>query len=212
MEKKQGKVIIAGVGAGRLILSEIVNSAYEFGGNRLPTVLYDTHAGAIEHARTSIKGVLIGEEIFKRSGAYGEIEKCRMAALKERKKIGEAIADSNIVVVVTCLGGGTGSGIAPVVCDIASKQGAFVIAIATYPTAKTPKTWKKTRDNAEKGLKGLKQYADVLMIVDNEKIRRHLPKNSSWSDLCFQCNKIAARLVWDVCQGKGFMQIFEKRM
>jgi len=210
-EEEQRNVTIVGVGAGRLILSEIADCSYEFGGNKLPMVLCDTHLGGIAHAKLGTKGILIGKKIFEGRGSFGEIEKCTMAALKERKNIGDAIAGSRIVIVATCLGGGTGSGIAPVVCDIAGKQGAFVIAVATYPTLSLPKTWKKTRVRAEKGLEGLKNYADVLMIVDNEKIRRRLPKNSDWGDLCTICNRIAARIVWDACQGKGLMELFEQK-
>jgi len=130
-KRNQRTVTIAGIGAGRLILSEIANYASELGMNTPLMVLYDTHAGAVGMARLGTKGVLIGKEIFRGCGAYGDIEKCKIAALKERKKIGDALSGSKIVFVVTCLGGGTGSGIAPVVCDIARKQGAFVIAIAT---------------------------------------------------------------------------------
>ncbi len=194
-----------------MILSEIADCAHEFGGGRLPAVLYDTHMGGIACAKSPTKGVLIGKEIFGGSGAFGEIKKCRISALKERKKIGDAIAGSKVVIVVTCLGGGTGSGIAPVVCDIAGKQGAFVIAVATYPAKCIPKTWKKCREMAETGLDGLKKHADVLMIVDSEKIRRHMEKNTEWPDLCLVCNRIAARMVWDICKGKGLQQVWDAK-
>ena len=111
--------------------------------------------------------LVLGREITKGLGAGGDPEMGKRAAQESEQEIREAIKGSDMVFVTTGLGGGTGTGAAPVFAKIAKEEGALTVGIVTKPfTFEGP----KRKRAAEAGLVELKQYVDSLIIVSNNNL------------------------------------------
>jgi cell division protein FtsZ len=117
------------------------------------------------------KRVLIGRSITKGLGAGGYPDIGRKAAELARNVLEDLLSDSDMVFVCAGLGGGTGTGAAPVVADVAKKQGAIVIGFAQMP-------FKVERARIQKALSGLEELKDVcdtVVVLDNNKLLEYYP-------------------------------------
>jgi len=117
-------------------------------------------------ARSADKKILIGKEITKGLGAGGFPEVGEAAARESQNEIKEALKDSDMVFVCAGLGGGTGTGSAPVVAEMAKDKGAIVIGTVTMPF-----NIEKARiDKAEIGLAKLREVCDSVIVIDNNRL------------------------------------------
>ncbi len=123
--------------------------------------------------------IRIGDKITKGLGAGGDASIGQRAAEEEREKIAEAIADSAMVYITAGLGGGTGSGAAPVVAEIAKEQGALTIGVVTKPFSFEGSRRKLV---AEKAAEELKAKVDTLITIPNDRLRDVVQKNTSIVD------------------------------
>jgi len=117
------------------------------------------------------KRVLIGRSITRGLGAGGYPEIGRKAAELARSVLEELLADSDMVFVCAGLGGGTGTGSAPVVADVAKKQGAIVIGFVQMPF----KVERARIQKALQGLEELKEVCDTVVVLDNNKLLEYYP-------------------------------------
>ncbi len=117
------------------------------------------------------KRVLIGRSITRGLGAGGHPEVGRKAAELARGVLEDLLADSDMVFFCVGLGGGTGTGAAPVVADIAKKQGAIVIGFAQMPFEFERVRIQKAID----GLNELKDVCDTVIVLDNNKLLEYYP-------------------------------------
>lgn len=111
--------------------------------------------------------IILGREVTKGLGAGANPEMGRRAAQESENEIREAIKGSDMVFVTTGLGGGTGTGAAPLFAKIAKEEGALTVGIVTKPFTFEGK---KRMQAAEAGLAELKQYVDSLIIVSNNNL------------------------------------------
>lgn len=111
--------------------------------------------------------IILGREVTKGLGAGANPEMGRRAAQESENEIREAIKGSDMVFVTTGLGGGTGTGAAPLFAKIAKEEGALTVGIVTKPFSFEGK---KRMQAAEAGLAELKQYVDSLIIVSNNNL------------------------------------------
>ena len=111
--------------------------------------------------------IVLGREITKGLGAGANPEIGRRAAQENENEIREAIKGSDMVFITTGLGGGTGTGAAPIFAKIAKEEGALTVGIVTKPFTFEGK---KRTQSAEAGLEDLKQYVDSLIIVSNNNL------------------------------------------
>ena len=123
--------------------------------------------------------IRIGDKITKGLGAGGDASIGQRAAEEDRDKIAEAIADSDMVFITAGLGGGTGSGAAPVVAEIAKEQGALTIGVVTKPFSFEGSRRKLI---AEKAAEELKAKVDTLITIPNDRLRDVVQKNTSIVD------------------------------
>ena len=123
--------------------------------------------------------IRIGDKITKGLGAGGDATIGARAAEEDRDKIAEAIADSDMVFITAGLGGGTGSGAAPVVAEIAKEQGALTIGVVTKPFSFEGSRRKLV---AEKAAEELKAKVDTLITIPNDRLRDVVQKNTSIVD------------------------------
>ena len=123
--------------------------------------------------------IRIGDKITRGLGAGGDASIGQRAAEEDRDKIADALADSDMVFITAGLGGGTGSGAAPVVAEIAKEQGALTIGVVTKPFSFEGSRRKLV---AEKAAEELKAKVDTLITIPNDRLRDVVQKNTSIVD------------------------------
>jgi len=123
--------------------------------------------------------IRIGDKITRGLGAGGDATIGARAAEEDRDKIADALADSDMVFITAGLGGGTGSGAAPVVAEIAKEQGALTIGVVTKPFSFEGARRKLV---AEKAAEELKAKVDTLITIPNDRLRDVVQKNTSIVD------------------------------
>ena len=138
----------------------------------------NTDAQALKNssARTTIQ---IGTNITKGLGAGANPEIGREAALEDRERIQELLDGSDMVFITAGMGGGTGTGGAPIVAQVAREMGILTVAVVTRPFSFEGK---KRTDIAADGIDELKSYVDSLITIPNEKLLSVLGKNVSLLD------------------------------
>ncbi len=110
--------------------------------------------------------ILIGKELTKGLGAGGKPQTGREAAKEALVEIKKAVGQADMVFVIAGMGGGTGTGCAPVVAQVARETGAVVIAVVTMPF----ESEKARIDKAEFGLQELRDVADTCIVLDNNRL------------------------------------------
>ena len=111
--------------------------------------------------------IQIGDKLTHGQGAGADPEKGQKAAEESKLAISEAIKDADMVFVTAGMGGGTGTGAAPVVAGIAKEMGKLTVAVVTKPFAFEGKV---RMDHAEIGIQNLKKVVDTLIVIPNEKL------------------------------------------
>ncbi|HET7726246.1 MAG TPA: cell division protein FtsZ, partial [Candidatus Limnocylindrales bacterium] len=123
--------------------------------------------------------IRIGDKITRGLGAGGDAAIGERAADEDRDKIAEALADSDMVFITAGLGGGTGSGAAPVIAEVAKEQGALTIGVVTKPFGFEGA---KRKLIAEKAAEELKAKVDTLITIPNDRLRDVVQKNTTILD------------------------------
>ncbi|MBS3159906.1 cell division protein FtsZ [Candidatus Woesearchaeota archaeon] len=160
-QKAKIKVIGCGGGGGNTI-----NRISEVGITGTETIAINTDAQDLLYTNADHK-ILIGKELTGGLGA-GSIPKVGEESAREsEKEIRENIQGSDIVFITCGMGGGTGTGSAPVVAEVAKKQNILTVAIVTLPFSMEGK---RRLANAEYGLEQLEKNADTLIIIPNDKL------------------------------------------
>ncbi|MFH0922786.1 MAG: cell division protein FtsZ [Candidatus Micrarchaeota archaeon] len=119
----------------------------------------------------SVKKILIGASITRGMGAGGYPEVGAKAADVSREALEKLMDKADLVFLTAGMGGGTGTGSAPVLAEIAKKQGAIVISIVSYPFALE----RARLEKADAGLEALKAQADTLIVIDNNRLVQIVP-------------------------------------
>jgi cell division protein FtsZ len=156
------KVIGVGGGGGNALSSMIG----EGGIAGVEFVAVNTDAQALLHNKAAIK-VQIGEQVTKGLGSGGNPETGKLAAEESRERLKEEIAGSDMVFITCGEGGGTGTGAAPVVAEVARESGALTIAVVTKPFDFEGSRRKFAADD---GILKLKEKVDTLIVVPNQRI------------------------------------------
>ncbi|MEK6923591.1 MAG: cell division protein FtsZ [Nanoarchaeota archaeon] len=142
-----------------------VDWLYKKGVTGAQVIAINTDKLHLDHREADHK-ILIGKEITRGLGAGGMPNKGLEAAKESVSQIREAIRGADMVFVCAGLGGGTGSGAAPLVSQVAKETGAIVIGVVTMPF-----NIEKARiDKAEFALKQMRQFTDTVIVIDNNKL------------------------------------------
>ncbi|MDO6783840.1 cell division protein FtsZ [Neptunomonas phycophila] len=120
--------------------------------------------------------IQIGGELTKGLGAGANPEVGREAALEDKDRIAEMITGADMVFITAGMGGGTGTGAAPIVAEVAKELGILTVAVVTKPF---PFEGRKRMKIAEEGIKELKENVDSLIIIPNEKLMQVMGRNCS---------------------------------
>jgi cell division protein FtsZ len=164
------KVIGVGGGGGNAV-NHMVNSEID----GVEFICANTDAQALKN--TPVRTVLqLGNNNTKGLGAGANPEVGRQSALEDRERIQEVIAGSDMVFITAGMGGGTGTGAAPIVAEIAKEMGILTVAVVTKPF---PFEGNKRMLIADKGIEELGHHVDSLITIPNEKLLHVLGKEMS---------------------------------
>jgi cell division protein FtsZ len=139
----------------------------------------------------------LGNGITKGLGAGANPDLGRQAALEDRERIVEVLQGADMVFITAGMGGGTGTGGAPVVAQIAKELGILTVAIITKPF---PFEGKKRQQVAEDGIQGLGEYVDSLITIPNERLLTVLGKNVSLLDAFKAANDVLLGAVQGIAE------------
>ena len=154
------KVIGVGGGGGNA-----VNRMVENGVQGVEFVSINTDMQALNYSQATTK-IQIGEKLTKGQGAGANPEIGRKAAEESKDQIAAALANTNMVFITAGMGGGTGTGAAPVVAQIARELGILTVGVVTRPFAFEGK---KRLEQALSGIEELNKNVDSLVIIPNER-------------------------------------------
>ena len=165
LERDQiAKIKVIGVGGGGC---NAVNRMIESGVGGVDFIVANTDLQVLNVSNAETK-LQIGKNITEGLGAGANPEVGREAALESKKEIEEALAGEDMIFVTCGLGGGTGTGAAPIVAEIAQEQGALTVAIVTKPFKFEGR---KRMEQAEVGLEELKKHVDTIIVIPNDRLR-----------------------------------------
>jgi len=169
------RIKVVGVGGGG---SNAVNRMVQAGLDGVEFIVANTDLQAIKLNAAPHK-IQIGAKLTKGLGAGADPNVGRQAALEDTEKLIEALDGADMVFVTTGLGGGTGTGAAPVIASLASELGALTIAVVTKPFKFEGK---KRQMQAERGLEELRDCVDTVITIPNERLLATIARNTSLND------------------------------
>lgn len=171
-EQSTAQIKVIGVGGGG---SNAVNRMIDAGLNGVNFMAINTDKQALAGSRAETK-LQIGEKLTKGLGAGANPEVGQKAAEENIDDLTKFIAGSDMVFITAGMGGGTGTGAAPIIAKAAKDLGILTVGVVTKPFTFEGK---KRKDHAELGIKFLKKYVDSLVVVPNDKLLQIAEKNTS---------------------------------
>lgn len=141
-------------------------------------IAINSDAQALLHNEAPIK-VQIGKETTRGLGAGADIDKGRKSIEEDKDEVYEVLKGSDMVFVTCGMGGGTGTGAAPIVAQIAKELGALTVGVVTKPFSFEGLRRKKV---AEMGIDELKEKVDTLIVIPNDRLLQVIDKKTSLSD------------------------------
>jgi len=156
----------------------------------------NTDAQALQNTNARV-ALQLGSGMTKGLGAGANPEVGRQAALDDRERIMEVIDGADMLFITAGMGGGTGTGAAPIVAQVARELGILTVAVVTKPF---PFEGRKRMAVAEKGIRELGQYVDSLITIPNEKLLAVLGKNVSLLDAFKSANDVLLGAVQGIAE------------
>lgn len=177
------KIIVIGVGGAG---GNAVNRMIECGVTDVEFVAINTDKQALERSLAS-KTLVIGEKSTRGLGAGGNPEIGKIAAEESKDEIAKIIEGAHMVFVTAGMGGGTGTGAAPVVAGIAKKQDVLTISIVTKPFGFEGR---KRALNASTGIENLRENIDTLIVIPNERVLDIIEDDATQADAFHKVDEI----------------------
>jgi cell division protein FtsZ len=175
-EQRTGaRIKVIGVGGGG---SNAVNRMVEVGLGGVEFIVANTDVQALDHNRAGVK-IQIGRKLTKGLGAGADPNIGRQAALEDTDAILQSLSGADMIFVTTGLGGGTGTGGAPVIASLAAELGALTIAVVTKPFKFEGK---KRAMQAEAGLDALREAVDTVITIPNERLLTIIDRKTSLTE------------------------------
>jgi cell division protein FtsZ len=173
--RRGARIKVVGVGGGG---GNAVNRMVEVGLAGVEFIAANTDEQALDHNRAAVK-LRIGHKLTKGLGAGADPNIGRQAALEDTDSIIQTLSGADMIFVTTGLGGGTGTGAAPVIASLASELGALTIAVVTKPFKFEGR---KRAVQAEAGLDALRECVDTVITIPNERLISVIDKRTTLTD------------------------------
>ena len=195
------KVIGVGGGGGNAVQNMIAS-----GLNGVSFVCANTDVQALNKSAAQHK-VQLGEKLTRGLGAGANPQVGRDAALESVNSIRDALQDTDMVFVTAGMGGGTGTGAAPVIAQAAKEMGILTVGVVTKPF-----TFEgvKRRVAAEQGLEDFRQHVDCLIVIPNDRLLAFAPKKTPFTEMLKKANDVlfyAVKGISDVIMEEGFINL-----
>lgn len=185
------KIKVIGLGGGG---GNAVNRMVESGVKGVEFIAANTDLQALKNSKADIK-IQLGSELTGGLGAGANPEIGREAAIESKKDIEDALSGADMVFITCGMGGGTGTGAAPVVAEIAESLGALTVSIVTKPFSFEGK---KRMSNAMGGISDLKQHVDTMIVIPNDRLREIIDKTTPMLEAFKEVDNVLRRGVQSI--------------
>jgi len=185
------KIKVIGIGGGG---GNAVNRMIESGVKGVEFIVANTDLQVLNNSLAENK-IQLGANLTDGLGAGAKPDTGREAAVESKKEIEEALKGADMVFITCGMGGGTGTGAAPVVAEIAQALGALTVAIVTKPFTFEGR---KRMENALIGLEELKKHVDTLIVIPNDKLREIIDKTTPMLEAFKEVDNVLRRGVQSI--------------
>lgn len=183
-----------------------VNTMINFGLEGVEFIVANTDAQALNSSAAATK-MPIGQTITRGLGAGADPEKGRKAALEDVTRIKECIQGADMVFITAGMGGGTGTGAAPVIAQVAREEGALTVGVVTKPFAFEGR---QRARRAELGLQMLTEHVDTLITIPNQKLLTLTDEDLSFIEAFRKADEVlyqAVKGISDLIQQNGVVNV-----
>ncbi len=170
---------VVGVGGGG---GNAVNRMIQSGVKNVEFIAANTDAQWLRHSSLAPIRLQLGTQLTKGLGAGGDPEKGRLAAEESHADLKNVLLGSDMVFITAGMGGGTGTGAAPIVAKLAKELGILTVGVVTRPFEFEGR---QRAQQAEAGIKNMRQYTDTLVIIPNDRLFSVVEKDTPWEE-CFR--------------------------
>ena len=186
MMDQLAKIKVVGVGGGG---GNAINRMIDAGVRGVDFIAVNTDAQVLNASKAE-KKIQLGT-----LGAGGRPEIGKESAVKAKKELEECLKGADMVFITCGMGGGTGTGAAPVIAEIAQNLGALTVGIVTRPFSFEGK---RRMDNALVGIEELKKHVDTLIVIPNDRLREIIDKSTSMLDAFKEVDNVLLRGVQSI--------------
>jgi cell division protein FtsZ len=191
-ERSAARIKVIGVGGGG---GNAVNRMVRAGLDGVEFIVANTDLQALRTNAAAVK-LQIGAKLTKGLGAGADPTIGRQAALEDTEEIIQALDGADMIFVTTGLGGGTGTGAAPVIASLASELGALTVAVVTKPFKFEGK---KRQMQAERGLEMLKECVDTIITIPNERLLTIIDRTTPMTDAFATADDVLRQAIQGIC-------------
>ena len=199
----QARIKVVGIGgAGGNAINRMIHS----GMHGVEFIAINTDAQVLDTSQAD-GTICIGDTVTRGLGAGADPEVGRQAIEEDREKVAERLGDADLVFITAGMGGGTGTGAAPVVAEICREQGALAVGIVTEPFSM--EGFPRMR-NAQAGLKELQEHVDTLIVIKNQRLLSICGRDTTLDDAFYQADEIllqATRGIADLITVPGMINL-----
>ena len=185
------KIKVIGLGGGG---GNAVNRMVESGVKGVEFIAANTDLQVLNSSKADVK-IQIGASLTDGLGAGAKPEIGKEAAVESKKEIEDALAGADMVFITCGMGGGTGTGAAPIIAEIAQGLGALTVAIVTKPFSFEGK---RRMDNALKGIEELRKHVDTLIVIPNDRLREIIDKTTPMLEAFKEVDNVLRRGVQSI--------------
>ena len=185
------KIKVIGLGGGG---GNAINRMVESGVKGVEFIAANTDLQVLNSSKADVK-IQIGATLTDGLGAGGKPEVGKESAVESKKEIEDALAGADMVFITAGMGGGTGTGAAAIVAEIAQGLGALTVAIVTKPFSFEGK---RRMENALSGIEELKKHVDTLIVIPNDRLREIIDKSTPMLEAFKEVDNVLRRGVQSI--------------
>ncbi len=197
------KIKVIGVGGGG---NNVVNRMVQAGVGGVDYVAINTDKQALNVSKAGYK-IQIGEKLTRGQGAGSNPEVGRKSAEENRSQISKALEDTDMVFITAGMGGGTGTGAAPIVADAARELGILTVGVVTKPFLFEGR---RRMQQADQGIEDLREKVDSLVIIPNERLKLASEQKITFAnafEIADDVLKQAVQSISDLIRETGFINL-----
>ncbi|GFE57541.1 cell division protein FtsZ [Geobacter sp. AOG1] len=200
---QSAKIKVIGIGGGG---GNAINTMINCSMNGVDFIVANTDAQSLRNAKAPSK-IQLGGQLTKGLGAGANPNVGRDAALEDRERMVEALKGADMIFIAAGMGGGTGTGAAPVIAEVAREVGALTVGVVTKPFSREGK---QRLAKAEEGIRELKKHVDSLIVIPNDRLLGLAGKSMTILDAFKPSDDVlrqAVQGISDLITASGFINV-----